>query len=152
MSNKQSLHDLISHSTARGVVDGFLERFSTTVSEAIGQRLRFGPLDATGHATVSRGSATVGVNVFEEPATLVLVCPVISLPATGLEALYRRLLELNLVSTADGAFAIDAQSGQVCLRAMRPIAHLQYEEFEDLLDTVATVADEWDDRLRAEFS
>ncbi|MCU0664395.1 MAG: YbjN domain-containing protein [Myxococcota bacterium] len=136
----------------RTLVDLFLERFSRTVSKAVGQDLRFGPLDEQGSAVVSRGSVQVTMSIFEdEPAALVFVCPVMPVPASGRESLYRRLLELNFVSTADAAFAVDARSEKVCLRAMRPIAHLQYEEFEELLDTVATVADEWDDRLRGEF-
>ena len=39
-------------------------------------------------------------------------------------------------------------------RASRPdrsVAGLDYEEFEELLHTVATVADEWDDKLISQF-
>jgi hypothetical protein len=39
----------------------------------------------------------------------------------------------------------------VYLCATRSIDGLDYDEFEDMLHTVATVADEWDDRLIAEF-
>ena len=39
----------------------------------------------------------------------------------------------------------------VYLRALRRLSGLDYEEFEDLLHTMATVADEWDDRLAELF-
>ena len=62
-----------------------------------------------------------------------------------------RLLELNYLATEDGAFAIDRESGRVYLRALRSLESLDFDEFVDMLDTVARVADEWDDKLRAQF-
>ena len=53
--------------------------------------------------------------------------------------------------TADAAFAIDAAKDEVFVRALRRLSGLDYEEFEDLLDTVGRVADEWDDALKREF-
>ena len=49
------------------------------------------------------------------------------------------------------AFALDAQREEVVVRALRRLSGLDYEEFEDLLDTVGRVADEWDDVLKREF-
>ncbi len=37
------------------------------------------------------------------------------------------------------------------MRALRRLSGLDYEEFEDLLETVGKVADDWDDTLKAEF-
>ena len=37
------------------------------------------------------------------------------------------------------------------MRALRRLSGLDYEEFEDLLDTVGKVTDEWDDVLKKEF-
>ena len=54
-------------------------------------------------------------------------------------------------ATSDGAFAIDADRDEVVVRALRRLSGLDYEEFEDLLETVGKVADQWDDTLRAEF-
>ena len=51
----------------------------------------------------------------------------------------------------NAAFAVDAQRDEVVVRALRRLSGLDYEEFEDLLETVGKVADEWDDVLRAEF-
>ena len=67
------------------------------------------------------------------------------------EELYRRLLELNYLATEDGAFAVDRESGRVYLRALRSLESFDFDEFVDMLDTVARVADEWDDKLKAQF-
>jgi hypothetical protein len=39
----------------------------------------------------------------------------------------------------------------VYLRILRRLEGLDYEEFDDLLHTIASVADEWDDKLRTSF-
>jgi hypothetical protein len=55
------------------------------------------------------------------------------------------------LATSDAAFAVDAQRGEVVVRALRRLSGLDYEEFEDLLETVGKVADDWDDTLRRDF-
>jgi hypothetical protein len=72
-------------------------------------------------------------------------------PETRQIDFYRKVLELNFLSTSDGAFAIDAQTNYLHLRAMRGLTGIDYSEFVDMLDTVASVADDWDDKLREEF-
>lgn len=108
-------------------------------------------LDDGGYAQLCRGSATIGVNMLESQGVLMIFAPVMDVPVTGREAFYRRLLELSFVETSDGAFAIDGPRGKVVLRALRRLSALDYEEFEDLVTTVGSVADDWDDRLVAEF-
>jgi hypothetical protein len=72
-------------------------------------------------------------------------------PIIGRETFYRRLLELSFLATSDAAFSIDAQKDEVYVRALRRLSGLDYEEFEDLLDTVGKVADEWDEPLKRDF-
>lgn len=127
------------------MVDAYLKRFG---ERAGGE---FEPLDSTGYTLVHKGSATVGVNVLEDHGVLLLVAPVMPVPTIGRETLYRRLLELSFLTTSDSAFAIDAQRNEIVVRALRRLSGLDYEEFEDLLETVGRVADEWDDPLTAEF-
>lgn len=117
------------------------------------ERAKIAPaaLDEAGHVQLTRGSAAIGINVLEEQGVLMIFSPVMDIPVTGREALYRRLLELSFVATSDAAFAIDGQRGKVVLRALRRLSGLDYEEFEDLVVTVGQVADEWDDRLIREF-
>lgn len=141
----------ISFSDARALVDEYIGRFSAKVSEAAGAEVRFDPLDADGYSSVSRGSATVGINVIEDQGILLFLCRIMKVPQQRQLELYRRLLELNYLATSDGAFAIERNSDTVYLRAFRSLSGLDYEEFEGMLHTVAAVADEWDDKLLAEF-
>ena len=130
---------------ARAMVNVYLTRF--------GQRagVSLEPLDPGGYTMIRKGSASVGVNVLEDHGVLLFVAPVMSVPQTGLETLYRKLLELSFLTTSDASFAVDAHRNEIVVRALRRLSGLDYEEFEDLLDTVGRVADDWDDRLRAEF-
>jgi hypothetical protein len=133
---------------AREMVAAYLQRFG----ERDGQPIQ--PLDETGYTQVRKGTASVGVNVLEEHGVLLILAPIlaVSLVTESKKAgLYRRLLELSFLTTADAAFAIDAQKDEVYVRALRRLSGLDYEEFEDLLATVARVADEWDDILKADL-
>ena len=109
------------------------------------------PLDENGYTQTRKGSASIGVNVLDDHGVLLLIAPVMPVPKVGREALYRKLLELSFLTTADASFAIDAAKDEVFVRALRRLSGLDYEEFEDLLDTVGRVADEWDDVLKREF-
>jgi hypothetical protein len=130
---------------ARQMVNAYLQRFA----EGAGTKLE--PLDDAGYTQVRKGSASVGVNVLEDHGVLLFLAPVMRVPLTGRETLYRRLLELSFLATSDAAFSIDAQKDEVYIRALRRLSGLDYEEFEDLLETVGKVADEWDDALKREF-
>ncbi len=131
------------------VVSEYIARFSQMIGVPIP------PPDADGYTQVARGSAIIGINVLEQKGLLLFLAPVLdlnSVPASKKEALYRRMLELNYLETEDGAFAIDQQSGKLFVRSLRGLEQLDFEEFVDLLDTVARIADDWDDVLKAEFS
>ena len=130
---------------AASMVNDYLRRFG----EAVGAELE--PLDEDGYTDVRRGSATVGINVLEEHGILLFLSRIMDVPEGDRETFYRRLLELNFLVTSDGAFAIDKDRNAVYLRALRRLSGLDYEEFEDLLHTIASVADEWDDRLSEMF-
>lgn len=130
-----------SYRDAEEMVNDYLDRFGKTVS------VELEPLDEDGYSEIRRGSATVGINVLDEHGALLFLSKIIEVPDEKREHFYRRLLELNFLVTSDGAFAIDKERNAVYLRALRRLSGLDYEEFEDLLHTIATVADEWDDRL-----
>jgi hypothetical protein len=127
------------------MIDAYLARFG----ERAGSKLE--ALDSGGYTLVRKGSASVGINVLEDHGVLLFVAPLMPVPHTGRETLYRRLLELSFLTTSDSAFAIDAHRDEVVVRALRRLSGLDYEEFEDLLETVGKVADQWDDALREEF-
>ncbi len=130
---------------AQAMVNAYLARFA----ERAGTTLE--PLDASGYTQVRKGSASVGINVLDDHGVLLLLAPVMKVPHTGRETFYRRLLELSFIATSDAAFSIDGQKDEVYVRALRRLSGLDYEEFEDLVDTVGKVTDEWDDTLRKEF-
>jgi hypothetical protein len=131
---------------ARSMIDAYLKRFG----ERAGSTLE--ALDSGGYTLVRKGSASVGINVLEDHGVLLFVAPVMQVPQTGKETFYRRLLELSFLTSSDAAFAVDAHRDEVVVRALRRLSGLDYEEFEDLLQTVGKVADDWDDVLRAEFA
>ena len=108
-------------------------------------------LDDSGYVQTQRGSATIGVNVLEDQGVLMVFSPIMAVPITGREAFYRRLLELSFVTTSDAAFAINKPQDEVVVRCLRRLSALDYEEFEDILNTVGEVADRWDDELVSEF-
>jgi hypothetical protein len=133
-------------SDLRDRVNDFLLRFARE------RDLVLDPLNAEGFAQIARGSATVRINVLEEHGVLLLLAPIMRVPERNTEAFYRRLLELSFLATSDAAFAIDKKTDQAYLRILRRLEGLDYDELEDLLHTIATVADEWDDKLRTQFS
>ena len=127
-------------------VGDYIQRFS----ELIGVPIE--PLDKDGFTQVARGSATVGINVIESKGFILFLAPIMEVPAQKREEFYRQLLELNYLGTEDGAFAIDQASGRVYLRAMRSLDAFDFDEFVDMLDTIARIADEWDDKLKSQFA
>ena len=129
----------------RETIDDYIKRFGELVN------VEFDLLDDEGYTSVRRGSATVGINVLEDHRVLMFLSPMMEVPQKRQVELFRKLLELNFLSTSDGAFAIDREKNIIYLRALRGLDGLDFEEFVDMLDTIAGVADEWDDKLRAEF-
>jgi hypothetical protein len=130
---------------ANAMVNAYLERFATRSGVPLE------PLDENGYTYARKGSASIAVNVLEDHGVLLLLSRVMAVPTVGREAFFRRLLELSFLTTADASFAIDATKDEVFVRALRRLSGLDYEEFEDLLETVGRVADEWDDALKREF-
>jgi len=130
---------------ARTMVNAYLAQFAERAGTTLDE------LDDSGYTQVRKGSASVGINVLGDHGVLLLLAPVMAVPKAQKERFYRRLLELSFLTTSDAAFAIDAQKDEVYVRALRRLSGLDYEEFEDLLETVGKVADEWDDVLRKEF-
>jgi hypothetical protein len=142
-SGQQDAREGRVYGSAVEMVNDYVQRFGQVVG------IQILPLDDQGYTEVQRGSATVGINVLADHGMLVFLSRMMDLPDPAPEGLLRQLLELNFLATSDAAFAIDKDAGAIYLRALRQLKGLDYEEFEDLLHTVATVADEWDDRLAA---
>jgi len=127
-------------------VNNYIRQFS----EQLGIPLR--PVDESGFTYIARGSATLGINVFPEQNVLIFLAFIMDLPEKNQLPLFTKLLELNLLKTKDGAFAVDFTEKKIYLRALRGLEGLDYPEFVDLVRTLSEVADEWDDRLKTEFA
>jgi hypothetical protein len=127
---------------ARAMVDHYLERYGRNVGRPMPR------IDSSGRADIRHGSAVVSVTVLEDHGVLVIHAPIGTIPEGSREDLYRELLEASYLSTSDAAFAIDAASKRIVVRALRRLSGLDYEELEDLVDTVGDVADDWDERFR----
>ena len=121
----------------------YLDRFGRE------RNLNLPPLGEDGVGRVQRGSAVVSIHVLEQKGVLLVLCKVLDAVAAGDEALLRKLLELSFTQTGDAAFALHPKTGEVFLRILRGLDGLDYGEFEDMLHSIATIADEWDDKLKA---
>ena len=110
--------------------------------------LNLPPLGADGVGHVQRGSAVVSIHVLADKHVLLVLSKVHDVVRPGDEALLRRLLEASFTQTGDAAFALHPKTGEVYLRILRGLDDLDYSEFEDMLHSIAVVADEWDDKLK----
>ena len=123
----------------------FLERFARE------RNLTLPPLSAEGVGSIQRGSAVVTIHAMAERGVLLLLANVASAPRLD-EARAKKLLTLSFVDTGDAAFALHPQTGDLYLRILRGLEGLDYEEFEDIVDSIARTADHWDDKLAAELA
>jgi|GEM_PF-944859 len=130
----------------RDRINEFLQRFGRE------RDISLAPLSEQGVGKLQRGSAVLTIHVLPEQGVVLFVSHLMKVPDGNREGLYRKLLELSFLATSDAAYAIDRATNEVYLRALRQLEGLDYEEFEDLVHTVASVADQWDDELRAEFA
>ena len=128
----------------RARVAEYLDRFGRD------RNLTLPPLGDDGTGSVQRGSAVVQIHVLPDKGVLLLLARVATAPVEG-EELLRRLLTASFSSTGDAAFALHPKTGDLYLRILRSLDGLDYDEFEDVVHTIATVADEWDDRLAKEL-
>ncbi len=97
------------------------------------------------------GSAEVFVQLTgdTDDDTLAVWSPVLQLPAKNEEQLLRTLMEMNWLSTYESHFAI--MENQVVVLSNRTLAGINPSEISRLITIVATIADDNDDNLQAEF-
>jgi hypothetical protein len=123
----------------------FLARFGRE------RNLNLPPLGDDGTGVVQRGSAVVSIHVLADKGVLLLLSRVAKEPKLD-EAKARRLLSLSFTETGDAAFALHPQTGDLYLRILRGLDNLDYEEFEDIVHSIAKTADHWDDKLISELT
>ncbi|MCU0551914.1 MAG: YbjN domain-containing protein [Leptolyngbya sp. Prado105] len=121
-----------------------------------------GSLDQTGSAMVSHneggsvwkfkyGSVETFVQLTgtSDDDTFSVWANVLTLPVQNELQLLRKLLEMNWLSTFESHFAI--VNSQVTAVSSRTVAELSPGEISRLITIVATIADDNDDALKAEF-
>jgi Putative bacterial sensory transduction regulator len=98
------------------------------------------------------GSAEVFVQLMgmSEEDVLTVWSPVLKLPVQNEAQLLRKLMEMNWTSTFESRFAI--VNDQVVVSAQRTLAELSPAEVSRNITIVATIADDNDDALQAEFT
>lgn len=129
-----------------------LDAFNTVLAQ-VGERLgtALGPLDAGGFVEIRCGDVRIGVNASSTHGTVQLVAPVMPLPSTPAPHFYRRLLELNFLSTGFGAFAVDTLRDTLYLRGMRPLQGLSSAVLHALLLGMAASTERMQSLLAEEF-
>ena len=123
----------------------FLQRFGHE------RNLTLPPLSDDGVGSIQRGSAVVSIHVLADKEVLLVLSKVADAPVLDATKA-KRLLQASFTETGDAAFALHPQTGDLYLRIFRGLAGLDYEEFEDIVHSLARAADHWDDKLRAELA
>ena len=123
----------------------FLDRFGRE------RNLTLAPLSEDGVGSVQRGSAVVTIHVLADKGVLLLLARIAKQPQLD-DKSAKRLLTMSFVETGDAAFALHPQTGDLYLRSLRGLDGLDYEEFEDLVHSIAKTADLWDDKLAAKLA
>ena len=118
----------------------FLERFGRE------RNLVLPAMGEDGVGSIQRGSAVVTIHVLEAKGVLLLLSRVAKQPQLDLDRA-KHLLQASWLETGDAAFALHPQTGDVYLRILRGLEGLDYEEFEEIVDSIARTADNWDDKL-----
>ncbi len=124
----------------RARIAEFFDRFGRE------RNLNLPPLTAEGVGSIQRGTAVVTIHVLADKNVLLLLSRVAKQPTLD-EARAKKLLAASFTETGDAAFALHPQSGDLYLRILRGLEGLDYEEFEDIVHSIAQTADRWDDKL-----
>ncbi|MEB3314509.1 MAG: YbjN domain-containing protein [Cyanobacteriota bacterium] len=126
-----------------------LEAIITSLDQGDGPRVS--QVEA-GHLWVFRyGSINVYVQLTGETEddTLSIWSPVLALPAKDEHRLFKHLLEMNCNETLEARFGLSGD--QLLVITTRTLEDISAAEISRLMTIVATVADDADDALRAEF-
>ncbi len=84
-----------------------------------------------------------------EDDLLAVWSPVLALPAKDEVGLYRKLMAMNWSGTFETCFGVT--NNQVVVLLQRTVADLAPGEVSRAITLVATIADDWDEALQAEF-
>ena len=131
------MEDVVDH---RARIAEFFDRFARE------RNLTLPPLSDDGVGSIQRGSAVVTIHVLADKGVLLLLSRIAKQPTLD-AARAKELLAASFVDTRDAAFALHPQSGDLYLRILRGLDGLDYEEFEELMHSIAQTADHWDTKI-----
>jgi Putative bacterial sensory transduction regulator len=144
---------IASEQVEKATAVSYAEEIETVIaSMAVDQKVMVGQNEAGGHLWKFKyGSVEVFVQLTGETEndTLTVWAFVLQLPAKNEAELMRKLLEMNWLSTLESHFAI--VDNQVAVISTRTMAQISIGEISRAITIVATIADENDDVLQAEF-
>ena len=148
----ETISPLSAETEGRAISANYVEMIETVISS----------LEQDRSAMVSRadggylwkfqyGSVDVFVQLTgtEETDTLTVWAAVLKLPAKNEPKLMRHLLEMNCGETLEACFAI--LSDEVVVFSCRTLTEISAPEISRIMTIVATIADEKDDFLKAEY-
>ncbi|MEY3867581.1 MAG: hypothetical protein RLZZ338_1472 [Cyanobacteriota bacterium] len=145
--------ETISEIMNTGSTFSYLEEIETVIgSLAQDQKVMVGQSETDGHLwKFHYGSVEVFVQLTGETSndTLTVWSFVLSLPAKNEPELMRKLLEMNWLSTLEAHFAI--VDNRVTVVSTRTVAELSPGEIARVITIVATIADDNDDILIAQY-
>ena len=131
----------------------YVEEIETVIAGmAVDQKVMVGQNETGGHRWQFKyGSVEVFVQLTGETEndSLTVWAAVLPLPAKNEPLLMRKLLEMNWLSTYESHFAI--VDSQIVVVSTRTLAELSPGEISRAITVVATIADDYDDALQAEF-
>lgn len=144
---------IASEQVEKATAVSYAEEIETVIaSMAVDQKVMVGQNEAGGHLWKFKyGSVEVFVQLSGETEndTLTVWAFVLQLPAKNEAVLMRKLLEMNWLATLESHFAI--VDNQVAVISTRTIAEISPGEMSRAITIVATIADDNDDLLQAEF-
>jgi len=144
---------IASEQVEKATAVSYAQEIETVIaSMAVDQKVMVGQNEAGGHLWKFKyGSVEVFVQLTGETEndTLTVWAFVLPLPAKNEAELMRKLLELNWLSTLESHFAI--VDNQVAVVSTRTMAEISIGEMSRVITIVATLADDNDDVLQAEF-
>ena len=130
-------HVVVDH---RARIAEYLDRFGRE------RNLVLPPLSEDGVGSIQRGTAVVTIHVLADKNVLLLLSRIAKQPTLD-ETRARKLLAASFTDTGDAAFALHPKTGDLYLRILRGLDGLDYEEFEDIVHSIAKTADHWDDKI-----
>lgn len=133
------------------MIDDYILRCVEKLSRLRKKTVKYRLVDEDGYGVITFENVDVGVNVIEKGGVIVVLAELMEVPNHDQEQFFRRLLELNFLETHEGSFCINKDNNTVCMKALRRIEELDYDEFEDIVDTIITVSNYWLNVLSIEY-